>query len=183
VLASAGALDCFNQSRRSLTWTASGAAQSTPDRLPGVATGLNAPALPGTTELERVADDLWAMGLTTEATAMALVRDSLDAMGITRANSLSGVEAPRVSVAGVVTHRQHPETAHGAVFMNLEDETGHVNVVFSVGAWERWKTVAKSSPALVIRGALQRGQGTIALAAEHVEVLMISEVPTSRDWR
>jgi len=35
----------------------------------------------------------------------------------------------------------------------------------------------------VIRGALQRGQGTIALAAEHVEALMISEVPTSRDWR
>ena len=183
VLASAGALDSFNQSRRSLTWTVSGAAQSTPDRLPGVATGLNAPSLPGTTELERVADDLWAMGLTTEATAMALVRESLDAMGITRASSLSGVEAPRVSVAGVVTHRQHPETAHGAVFMNLEDETGHVNVIFSVGAWERWKTVAMSSPALVIRGALQRGQGTIALAAEHVEVLMISEVPTSRDWR
>ena len=136
VLASAGALDCFNQSRRSLTWTASGAAQSTPDRLPGVATGLNAPSLPGTTELERVADDLWSMGLTTEATAMALIRESLDAMGITRASSLSGVEAPRVSVAGVVTHRQHPETAHGAVFMNLEDETGHVNVIFSVGAWE-----------------------------------------------
>ena len=183
VLASAGALDCFNQSRRSLTWAASGAAQSTPDRLPGVATGLNAPQLPGTTELERVADDLWAMGLTTEATAMALCRESLDKMGVTRASSLSGVEAPRVSVAGVVTHRQHPETAHGAVFMNLEDETGHVNVIFSVGAWERWKAVAKSSPALVIRGALQRGQGTIALAAEHVEALMISEVPISRDWR
>jgi len=33
-----------------------------------------------------------------------------------------------------VTHRQHPETANGAVFINLEDETGHVNVIFSKGA-------------------------------------------------
>ena len=64
-------------------------------------------------------------------------------------------------MAGVVTHRQHPETAHGAVFVNLEDETGHVNVVFSQGAWARWtNVVAGEVPALVIRGSLERGQGT-----------------------
>ena len=34
-----------------------------------------------------------------------------------------------MSVAGAVTHRQHPETAHGAVFVNLEDETGMANIV------------------------------------------------------
>ena len=183
VLATSGALDCFGASRRSLTWTAGAAAQSTPDRLPGVVTGLEAPALPPTSELERVADDLWAMGLTTEATAMALLRDELDAKGVARADSLAGVEAARVTVAGVVTHRQHPETANGAVFINLEDETGHVNVIFSVGAWERWKKVAKSSPALLIRGSLQRGQGTTALAAEFVEPLRVGETVPSKDWR
>ena len=34
-----------------------------------------------------------------------------------------------VEVAGVVTHRQQPETAKGVVFLNLEDETGLVNVI------------------------------------------------------
>jgi len=34
------------------------------DRLPGVVTGLKAPALPATSEMERVADDMWSMGLT-----------------------------------------------------------------------------------------------------------------------
>jgi error-prone DNA polymerase len=83
----------------------------------------------------------------------------------------------------VVTHRQHPETANGAVFVNLEDETGHVNVIFSKGAWTRWSLVARRSPALVIRGTLQRGQGSISLTAEFVEPLLLSAVTPSRDWR
>src|SRR5665213_2169513 len=43
-LAAAGALDAFGPSRRALTWSAGAAAQALPDRLPGVVTGLVAPA-------------------------------------------------------------------------------------------------------------------------------------------
>ena len=181
VLAAAGALDAFGPSRRALTWTAGAAAQATPDRLAGVVTGLLAPALPSSTPLERVADDLWSLGLTPESTAMELIRATLVARGVVTAASLVGAEQRRVAVAGVVTHRQHPETANGAVFLNLEDETGHVNVIFSKGAWARWSPVAGRSSALVVRGSLQRGQGTIALAAESVEALAIDAAP-SRDW-
>ncbi|HWD97103.1 MAG TPA: error-prone DNA polymerase [Acidimicrobiales bacterium] len=182
-LAAAGALDSFGASRRALTWSAGAAAQALPDRLPGVVTGEVAPLLPLVSELERVADDLWAMGLTTEATAMELVRPQLNARGVTRANALLSVEATRVSVAGVVTHRQHPETANGAVFVNLEDETGHVNVIFTKGAWARWSKVAGLAPALVIRGSLERGQGIVTLVAEFVEPLALgATTPSSRDW-
>jgi error-prone DNA polymerase len=183
VLAAAGALDSFGTSRRALTWSAGAAAQGTVDRLPGVVTGLCAPELPATSEMERVADDLWAMGLTPEATAMALVRGELNERGVTRADALFAVECARVVVAGVVTHRQHPETANGAVFLNLEDETGHVNVIFSKGAWARWSSVARGSAALVIRGSLQRGQGSVALSAEFVEPLALGATAPSRDWR
>ncbi len=183
VLAAAGALDGFGQSRRAMAWSAGAAAQSTPERLEGVVTGLHAPSLAAPTAMERVADDLWSMGLTPEATAMALVRDGLDRRGVTRASALFAVEATRVAVAGVVTHRQHPETANGAVFLNLEDETGHVNVIFSKGAWARWSRVARATPALVIRGSLQRGQGSVALAAEFVEPLALGATTPSRDWR
>ena len=183
VLAAAGALDSFGPSRRALAWSAGAASQGTPDRLAGVVTGLRAPALPATSEMERVADDLWSMGLTPEATAMALVREELNGRGVTRADALFAVESPRVLVAGVVTHRQHPETANGAVFVNLEDETGHVNVIFSKGAWARWRSVARSSPALLIRGSLQRGQGSVALQAEFVEPLTLGATTPSRDWR
>ena len=183
VLAAAGALDAFGGSRRALAWSAGAAAQGTSDRLAGVVTGLQAPPLPPPTEMERVADDLWALGLTPDATAMALVRATLKERGVSVAATLASVESARVTVAGVVTHRQHPETANGAVFLNLEDETGHVNVIFSKGAWARWSSVARYSPALIIRGSLQRGQGTVALAAEFVEPLALSALPRSRDWR
>lgn len=182
VLAAAGALDSFGATRRALAWSAGAAAQGTLDRLPGVVTGLEAPVLPATSEMERVADDLWSMGLTPEATAIALVRDYLNERGVTRADALIGAEGSRVLVAGVVTHRQHPETANGAVFINLEDETGHVNVIFSKGAWARWSLVARKSPALMIRGTLQRGQGTLALTAEFVEPLRLGATTPSRDW-
>jgi error-prone DNA polymerase len=182
VLAAAGALDSFGATRRALAWSAGAAAQGTLDRLPGVVTGLEAPVLPATSEMERVADDMWSMGLTPEATAIALVRDYLNERGVTRADALIGAEGSRVLVAGVVTHRQHPETANGAVFINLEDETGHVNVIFSKGAWARWSLVARKSPALMIRGTLQRGQGTLALTAESVEPLRLGATTPSRDW-
>jgi error-prone DNA polymerase len=93
-------------------------------------------------------------------------------------------DGDRVTVAGVVTHRQHPETARGAVFVNLEDETGHVNVVFSRGAWARWKHVARHAPVLLIRGRVRRGQGAISFDAERVESLVVgTPVPASRDFR
>jgi error-prone DNA polymerase len=183
-LAAAGALDAMGESRRALAWTAGAAAQSAPDRLEGIVTGTVPPELAEPTALESVADDLWSLGLAPEATAISLARDALAARGVLPATALLGAETDRVTVAGVVTHRQHPETAHGAVFLNLEDETGHVNVIFSKGAWARWRHVAERAPALVIRGRLERGQGALAMTAQHVEVLDLgAPAARSRDFR
>jgi error-prone DNA polymerase len=190
-LAAAGALDpdpmekATAASRRRLLWAAGAAAQGTPDRLPGIVVGVEAPLLPEPTLYDAVDDDLWALGLAPEHTAMHLARERLEAMGVVVARDLPGcTDGDRVTVAGVVTHRQHPETAGGAVFVNLEDETGHVNVVFSRGAWARWKPVARHAPVLLIRGRLQLGQGTVSLTAERVEALRVgTAVPASRDFR
>ena len=86
-------------------------------------------------------------------------------------------------MAGVVTHRQQPETARGAVFLNLEDETGMVNVVCSRGAWVRWWEVARGSPALVVRGRLERSDGVVNVVAERFEPLALGPAPASRDFR
>ncbi len=172
-LAAAGALDPEDgegeagpttASRRRLLWAAGAAAQGTPDRLPGIVVGAEAPPLPEPSLYDAVGDDLWALGLAPERTAMHLARERLEAMGVVTAVALEALDdGERTSVAGVVTHRQHPETARGAVFVNLEDETGHVNVVFSRGAWARWKHVARHSPVLLIRGRVRKGQGAVSL--------------------
>jgi error-prone DNA polymerase len=57
-----------------------------------------------------------------------------------------------------------------------------VNVIFTKGAWTRWKKVAGLSPALVIRGSLERGQGIVTLVAEFVEPLALAASAPSRDW-
>jgi error-prone DNA polymerase len=193
-LAAAGALDPEGEdgevkgttaTRRRLLWAAGAAAQGTPDRLPGIVVGAEAPPLPEPSLYDSVGDDLWALGLAPERTAMHLARERLEAMGVTVAGALEGcADGDRVTVAGVVTHRQHPETARGAVFVNLEDETGHVNVVFSRGAWARWKHVARHAPVLLIRGRVRKGQGAVSLDAERVESLVVgTAVPASRDFR
>ena len=64
----------------------------------------------------------------------------------------------RVLVGGIVTHRQRPATAGGVTFLNLEDETGMLNVTCSPGLWQRYRRVARTSPALVVRGRLERSR-------------------------
>jgi len=89
----------------------------------------------------------------------------------------------RVTVAGVVTHRQRPMTAQGVTFLNLEDETGLINVVVSKGCWARFRPVARSATAMVIRGRLERSEGVINVVAEHLAPLSVSARTVSRDFR
>jgi error-prone DNA polymerase len=89
----------------------------------------------------------------------------------------------RVRAAGVVTHRQRPATAGGVTFMNLEDETGMINVVCSEGVWNRYRRVARESGALVIRGRVERAQGVTNLVADKIERLPLAARTTSRDFR
>ena len=83
------------------------------------------------------------------------VRPHLDSLGVITAAELRTAEAERnVAVAGVVTHRQRPATAGGTMFINLEDETGLINIVCSLGCWTRYRVVARRAPALLVRGRL-----------------------------
>jgi error-prone DNA polymerase len=172
--------------RRQALWAAGVVAQATADRLPGLVTGEAAPVLPDLAPLEEVAADMWATGLTVGAGAVELARSRLDAMGVIPAGRLLGAETDgRVLVGGVVTHRQHPESARGTVFLNLEDETGMVNVICSPGAWQRWRHCARHSPALLVRGRLERVDGVVSVVAEKISRLDLGSapLPPSRDFR
>ena len=84
-----------------------------------------------------------------------------------------------VQVAGVVTHRQRPMTAQGMTFLNLEDETGLINVVVSKGCWARFRKVARGAPAMLIRGRLERCEGVINIVADHLAPLPMPGRTTS----
>ena len=77
----------------------------------------------------------------------------------------------------------HRATAGGVTFLNLEDETGLVNVICAVGVWRRFRRVARASLAMIITGRLERVEGVINLVAERLEHLELGLATTSRDFR
>ena len=87
-------------------------------------------------------------------------------------------------VGGLVTHRQRPATAGGVTFLNLEDETGMLNVTCSEGLWLRYRTVALGSSALLVRGRLERSEeGVLNLVADRLTRLVLAVPVRSRDFR
>jgi hypothetical protein len=93
------------------------------------------------TELNRA--DLWATGLSPDSYPTQLLRPQLEALGVVLAADLERLaDGAAVTIGGLVTHRQRPMTAKGVVFVNLEDETGLVNVIGRLPAFwygESWK--------------------------------------------
>ena len=184
-LATAGAFECFDVDRRQALWAAGAVAQSRPGRLPGIVTGAEAPPLPLMSDIEEAAADLWATGITPEGSPVHFVRAKLDELGALPADKLATAEpGSRVLVGGVVTHRQRPATAQGTTFLNLEDETGLINVVCSKGVWTRYRQAARSAPALLIRGRLERAEGVANVVADKIEPLpIVMTGGRSRDFR
>jgi error-prone DNA polymerase len=170
--------------RREALWTAGAVAQTGADRLSGVVVGTQAPGLPPMTSREEMVADLWAVGLSGRYHPTEFDRARLTELGaITAAALMTAEPGARVRVGGVVTHRQRPATAAGTVFINLEDETGLVNVICSAGVWARYRRVARSAPALVIRGMLERSEGVVNVVADRIEPFTLDARTTSRDFR
>ena len=169
-MATAGVFEeCFGLPRREALWAVGAVAQSRPDRLAGIVTGAESPRLPGMSPVEEAVADLWATGVSPDGHPTRFLREQLDELGVVTSAGLWDVEpGSRVTVAGVVTHRQRPMTAQGTTFLNLEDETGLINVVVSKGCWARFRRVAREAPAMTIRGRLERSEGVINLVAEHL---------------
>ncbi|MBI9114968.1 error-prone DNA polymerase [Sanguibacter suaedae] len=183
-LATAGALEGLGVDRREALWAAGALAQETPGTLPGVSVGVTAPTLPGMTALETDVADVWATSVSTESYPTEHVRPGLvDAGVLTVIETFAHEAGRRVAVAGVVTHRQRPGTARGVTFLSLEDETGLLNVVCSPGLWSRFRRVARTSAALVVRGRVERADGVTNLVAEHLAPLSLQVGTSSRDFR
>ena len=184
-LAKAGALDCFGGERRQAVWAAGIAATERDGMLPGLS-GIDAPVLPGMTAFELLAADVAATGVTPDAQPMQLLREHLQREGILRAVDLRSVEdGTRVRVAGVVTHRQRPQTASGLTFLGMEDETGLLNIMVSPGLWKRQRVVARTAHALVVRGIVQNASGAVSVVADRLEQIDVGQWLSrgSRDFR
>ena len=181
-LAGAGALECLGLSRRAGMWAAGALAEIDPQRLP-LAPGIEAPALPGMSRRDEHLADLWSTGVSV-AHPVQFIRDRLDESGCVRISEMlagrrNGV---RAAVGGIVTHRQRPGTANGVIFLNLEDETGILNVVVLPDVWASNREVARRNPGLVLEGVVEYRDGVTNFVARRFSPWPAEGV-TSRDFR
>ena len=130
---------------------------------------------------ERLRADYAGMGLTIGPHPMSLRRDDLALRGVLRAVDLSQArDGRRVRIAGMVITRQRPGTAKGFVFLNLEDETGLVNVIVPPPLFHRCRLTLVDEPFLLIAGVLEHREGVISVRAGRIEPLhyRLQQVPS-----
>ncbi|WP_054953566.1 error-prone DNA polymerase [Flaviflexus massiliensis] len=190
ILAEAGVLTSLKISRREGMWAAGPLGQSQrvghgwiQPTIPGTEVGVAAPQLPEMSRAETVIADVTRTGISADYPTV-LVRERLAQQGVLPIlNILGAPVGERLWVGGIVTHRQRPHTAKGTIFLSIEDETGMLNVVCSSGLWNRYRDIARRSRALLIRGMVERADGTVNFVADSFAHLPLSLPVTSRDFR
>jgi error-prone DNA polymerase len=87
-----------------------------------------------------------------------------------------------VCVAGMVTTRQRPSTAKGYVFVLMEDESGPVNVIVKPKLYDRYRSILRTEPFLVVRGELRKDGATINVVAREITAIRADrDSPASAD--
>jgi error-prone DNA polymerase len=131
----------------------------------------SAPLKQMTTE-ERLVADYAGTGLTVGKHPMAYRRIELRHRNILSAEELrSRRHGELVRTAGCVIARQRPGTAHGFVFLSMEDETGIANVIVTPDLFERERIVVTRSKFILAEGPLQNQDGVIHVKATHLRTL------------
>ena len=117
-------------------------------------------------------------GVTVGRHPMAHHRGRLREMKVICARDLSllrhGVQA---TVAGCVIARQRPGTAHGLIFLSLEDESGIANAIVDPDLYERTRSLVTYAKFLLVTGTLQNVDKVIHVRAKRIEELFISAAP------
>jgi error-prone DNA polymerase len=185
-LAEIGALNSLHQAhRRDALWQAQRAILPVGPLLAPLeenASGEPSPLLPMNTE-ERLWADYHGTGVTIGKHPMAWRRAEMNALGVTRAIDLAKVPNGRlVRIAGAVIVRQRPGTAHGFVFMSMEDETGIMNAIVAPATFDRFKFTVLGERYLVIDGVLQNLDGVISVKAGRIEPLRAGAAPSSHNF-
>jgi len=180
-LARVGALGSLVPERRAALWEAERAGRPVGALYENLVTPReDSPLRPMSAE-ERLVADYDGTGLTLGPHPMAFRRGRLLRIGVSRAADLAAFRhGAWVKVAGAVVVRQRPGTAKGFVFLNLEDETGLINVIVRPALFHRHRLALVNESFLLIEGTLQRQDNVTSVRAERLAPLRhrLASVPS-----
>ena len=128
---------------------------------------------------ERMIADYAKTGVTVGRHPMAHCRDQLRSMIVCRADDLRMLRhGVKTRIAGCVIARQRPGTAHGFIFLSIEDETGISNAIIDPQLYEQNRALVTYARFLLVEGTLQNLDKVIHIRARHIEELNVTAAPT-----
>jgi error-prone DNA polymerase len=166
--------------RRDALWQVERAARNPGPLLEGIhELDQSSPLAPMTNE-ERLVADFRGTGLTVGPHPMVYKRKEMSRRGIQPAMVLPKLQnGIRVTTAGCVIARQRPGTAHGFVFLSLEDETGISNAIITPDLFEQNRLLLVSERFLLVEGVLQNIDNVVSVKADRVAPLEVTGAATS----
>jgi error-prone DNA polymerase len=168
-LARVGGLGSLEPERRAALWETERAGRPTGPLYEALPDPPEPSPLAAMTAAEMIVEDYEGTGLSLGPHPMAFHRVWLDEIKACRAADLARMRhGTRVKLAGAVVVRQRPGTAKGFVFLNLEDETGLINVIVRPALFQRHRLALVNEPFLLIEGTLQHQDNVVSVRAERI---------------
>jgi error-prone DNA polymerase len=169
VLAEAAALRGIAGHRHRARWEVAAIEKQPADLLEGINRQDDATAIRPASETDDLRADYAATGLTLGRHPVALIRNILRHRRIRTAQQLLQLKhGTHTRACGLITMRQRPMTANGTIFLTLEDETGHVNVVIWQRLWERQRSIILNASLIAVDGVLESDGEVYHLIARQV---------------
>jgi error-prone DNA polymerase len=185
-LADAGACAHLTGNRHRAMWEVAGVEGALPV-FPQIKVAEGIPMLTAPTEGQNMLADYRSLSLTLGRHPLALLRERLRARHLLTAQELGTLaHGTPVSTAGLVITRQRPSSASGVIFLTLEDETGHVNLIVWPGIAEAQRRHFLEARLLEVQGELQRqGEVMHVIAARFTDLSrwLGTLAAKSRDFR
>jgi len=163
-----GALDGWGVSRRRLLWNLNRAIQATEKRSPLLVDDLPNVPLPPLSASESLALEYAHTGVSSGGSPASLFHKALQ-----RARALPSVHLADadpgvwVRVGGQVIVRQRPPTAKGFVFVTLQDDCGHVNLVLRPTIYQEHRLDVRA-PGLLAEGVVEREAAVVNVIVERL---------------
>jgi error-prone DNA polymerase len=121
---------------------------------------------------EEVVNDYRFLELSLRAHPASFLRADLARRGIIRNEELRAKPSgARATVSGLVTIRQRPGSAHGVIFMTIEDETSIANIIVWSKTFERFRPVILGARYIAVSGEVQQESGVIHVVAARIDDL------------
>jgi error-prone DNA polymerase len=155
-LAEAAALKGIAGHRHRAHWEAAAIEKQPADLLKGITRKDDTTSIRPASETDDLRADYAATGLTLGRHPVALARSVLRQRRVKTAQQLLQLQhGTHARACGLITMRQRPMTANGTIFLTLEDETGHVNVVIWQRLWERQRSLILNASLIAVDGVME----------------------------